>query len=58
MKKSELLYKLTGTEDPQFITKREEKIIEIALEIINSKEEENNSIKESIKCNKDCQKNG
>lgn len=40
MKKEELLYKLTGTEEPQFVNERENVIIDKCLEIINEKEQE------------------
>jgi hypothetical protein len=36
MIKEELYYKLTGTEEPNFITEREETIISKCLDIINS----------------------
>lgn len=38
MTKEELLYKLTGTETPRFITEREDKMIDIFLELINNKD--------------------
>lgn len=34
MKREELLYKLTGTEEPMFLTERENKMIDIFLEIL------------------------
>jgi hypothetical protein len=40
MKREELLYKITGTETPQFVNERENVIIDKCLEIINEKEQE------------------
>jgi hypothetical protein len=40
MIKSELIYKLTGTETPQFVNERETTIIDKCLVIINEKESE------------------
>lgn len=42
MTKSELYYKLTGTETPRFITEREECIIVTCLSLINDIEAELN----------------
>ena len=41
MKKTELNYKLTGTEEPKFITEREDVLINTCLQIINEKEDIN-----------------
>jgi hypothetical protein len=38
MKRTDLLYKLTGTEEPMFITEREDCIINKCLELINERE--------------------
>jgi len=38
MKRETLLYKLTGTEEPMFITEREDCIINKCLELINEQE--------------------
>jgi hypothetical protein len=38
MTKEELNYKITGTETPTFVSERENKIIDICLEIINELE--------------------
>ncbi len=40
MLKTELLYKITGTETPLFVSERENVIIDKCLEIINEKEED------------------
>lgn len=39
MKKERLHYLLTGTENPTFLLKREDSIIDQCLEIINTKED-------------------
>ena len=55
MTKQELYYKLTGTENPRFITEREEIIITKCLDLINERDEALNmrSVSRSNKENED-----
>lgn len=48
MKRETLLYKLTGTEEPMFITEREDCIINKCLELINERESINTENLDSI----------
>lgn len=49
MEKQELFYRLTGTENPSFLTVREKKMVNNVLEIINSLEEENDILSKDKK---------
>lgn len=39
MKKEQILYKLTGTENPKFLTDRENKMVDVFLGIVNDLEQ-------------------
>jgi hypothetical protein len=48
MSKQELLSKLTGEENPKFITERENVIINYCLELLKEKETENYELREEL----------
>lgn len=45
MTKEQLLYKLTGSETPKFLTDRENKMVDIFLGIVNDLEQKPSSLK-------------
>lgn len=46
MEKQHLLYLITGTESPRFVSEREMCVVDICLKLINDREEEISDLKE------------